>query len=180
MFKDISEILSKFTQSQRIIALLLLLFSITLISIGPKMVESLTSSSEELSLRVESQNTQIKELNTRVTELNTQIISNQKECTNAIVDREIEIMNQIADLEKKVKSEVKNGGRVLKMESLERVSQMEFPDGSDSTRPRLMRSPASVEVEIKTENPRTNVIMLEGLSKLKSNIKKDIDSKRGN
>lgn len=138
------------------------------------MVESLTLSSDELVLRVESQNTQIKELNTRVIELNTQIISNQRECTNAIVDREIEIMNQIADLENKVKTEVKKGSViVLRRESLERFSQMEFPD---SVHPRGAMSPAPIREEI--ENPQTNVIMLEGLSKLKSNIQKDIKSKK--
>jgi len=62
MFKYISEILSKFTQGQRIIALLLLLFSITLIAIGPKIVESFTHSTDELEIRVQSQNTQIIEL----------------------------------------------------------------------------------------------------------------------
>jgi len=175
MFKYISDILSKFTQGQRIIALLLLLFSIILISIGPKMVDSFTSSSDELVLRVKLQNTQIEELNTRVNELNTQIISNQRECTNAIVDREIEIMNQIVDLENKIKTEVKKGGvRVLKRESLERYSQMGF---TDSVRPRVDKTTKQILNEI--ENPQTNVIILEGLFKLKSNIQKDIKSKKG-
>lgn len=139
------------------------------------MVDSFTSSSDELVLRVKLQNTQIEELNTRVNELNTQIISNQRECTNAIVGREIEIMNQIVDLENKIKTEVKKGGvRVLKRESLEHFSQMEFPD---SVRPRVAMSPAPIREEI--ENPQTNVIMIEGLSKLKSNIQKDIKSKKG-
>ena len=88
MFKYISVILSKFTQGQRIVALSFLLLSIVIISIGPKIVESLTSNDVELKSRVESQTTQILELNSRVTELNTQIISNQRECTDAIVERE--------------------------------------------------------------------------------------------
>ncbi len=85
MFKYISEILSKFNQRQRIIALVTLLISIIIISIGPKITESLTYNDEELRLRIESQNNQIGELNKRIDELNLQVISNQRECTNEIV-----------------------------------------------------------------------------------------------
>ena len=82
MFKYISEILSKFTQRQRIFALLILLLSIIIISVGPKITESLTYNDEELKVRIESQNTQILQLTKRVDELTTQVITNQKECTN--------------------------------------------------------------------------------------------------
>lgn len=176
MFKYISEILSKFTQGQRIVALLLLLFTITLISIGPKIVESLTSSDEELKLRVESQNIQIQELNKRVTELNTQIISNQRECTDAIVEREVEIMNQIADLETRIKKEHSKYKNLEIHQSDPIVSRMEK---YDEQYPRVAMSPAPEPQQVKIEIPQTNQMMLEGLNKIKSNIKKDIKSKKG-
>jgi hypothetical protein len=175
MFKYISEILSKFTQSQRIIALLLLLFSITLISIGPRIVDSFTTNNEELSLRVESQKTQIIQLNERVNELNTQIIENQRQCTDAIVDREVEIMNQIADLEVRIKRENSKYRNLEVHETDPIVSRMEK---YDSEYPRVAMSvppPPPTKIEI----PQTNQMMLEGLSKIKSNIKKDIKSKKG-
>jgi len=175
MFKYISEILSKFTQGQRIMALLLLLFSITLISVGPKIVESFTSSSEELELRVQSQNTQIIQLNKRVNELTTQIIDNQRECTNSIVVREAEILMEIAELERRIKNEMKNQNTLVKEEEIF-VNRMEKYDGEF---PRVAMSPPP-PAPVKIETPQTNQMMLEGLSKIKSNIKKDIKSKSGN
>ena len=175
MFKYISEILSKFTQGQRIVALLLLLFSITLISVGPKIVESFTSSSEELELRVQSQNTQIIQLNKRVNELTTQIIDNQRECTNSIVVREAEILMEIAELERRIKNEMKNQNGLVKEEEIF-VNRMEKYDGEF---PRVAMSPPP-PAPVKIETPQTNQMMLEGLSKIKSNIKKDIKSKSGN
>jgi hypothetical protein len=175
MFKYISEILSKFTQGQRIMALLLLLFSITLISVGPKIVESFTSSSEELELRVQSQNTQIIQLNKRVNELTTQIIDNQRECTNSIVVREAEILMEIAELERRIKNEMKNQNGLVKEEEIF-VNRMEKYDGEY---PRVAMSPPP-PAPVKIETPQTNQMMLEGLSKIKSNIKKDIKSKSGN
>ena len=98
MFKYISEILSKFTQRQRIVALVILLISIIIISVGPKITESLTYDDKELKLRIESQNTHIIELNQRVNELNTQVINNQRECVNEIVRRETEILEIINEI----------------------------------------------------------------------------------
>lgn len=176
MFKYISEILSKFTQGQRIIALLLLLFSITLIAIGPKIVESFTYSTDELELRVQSQNTQIIELTKRVNELNTQIIENQRQCTDAIVEREVEIMNQIADLEVRIKKEHSKYKNLEIQQTDPIVSRMER---YDEQYPKVAMSPAPEPKQVKIEIPQTNQMMLEGLNKIKSNIKKDIKSKRG-
>jgi hypothetical protein len=176
MFKYISEILSKFTQGQRIIALLLLLLSITFISIGPKMVESLTYNDVELKSKVSSQTTQILELNARVTELNTQIIENQRECTNSIVTRESEIMMEIVELESRIKKEMRNQRNLVKDEEII-VNRMEK---YDDEYPIEVMSAAPEPKPIKIETPQTNQMMLEGLSKIKSNIKKDIKSKSGN
>jgi hypothetical protein len=176
MFKYISEILSKFTQGQRIVALLLLLLSITLISIGPKIVESFTYNDVELKSKLSSQTTQILELNARVTELNTQIIENQRECTNSIVIREAEILMEIAELERRIKSEMKNQNSLVREEEII-VNRMEK---YDSEYPRVAMSPSPEPKPIKIETPQTNRMMLEGLSKIKSNIRKDIKSKSGN
>jgi TolA-binding protein len=112
MFKYISEILSKFTQRQRIIALSILLFSIIIISVGPKITESLTYNDEELKLRIESQNNQIVQLNNRIDELNNQVIENQRECTNEMVKRENEILTMISDIENYT-NKMKNETRVV-------------------------------------------------------------------
>ena len=74
MFQYISDILGKFTPGQRILALLLLLFTITLISVGPNIVSSLTYDNDELMNKVKLQKTEISELSVRVTELNRQVL----------------------------------------------------------------------------------------------------------
>ena len=112
MFKYISEILSKFTQRQRIVALSILLFSIIIISVGPKITESLTYNDEELKIRIESQNSQIVQLNNRIDELNIQVIENQRECTNEMVKRENEILTMISDIENYT-NKMKNETRVV-------------------------------------------------------------------
>lgn len=129
MFKYISEILSKFTQKQRIVALSILLFSIIIISIGPKITESLTYNDEELKTRIQSQTNQILELNKRIDELNYQVINNQKECTNEIVRREAEILDMISEIENYTRK-IKNETRVVNSES-RRIYEMNSNDTSE-------------------------------------------------
>jgi hypothetical protein len=182
MFKYISEILSKFTQGQRIMALILLLFSVILISIGPKIAETLTSSDEELVSRVESQTIQILELNNRVTELNTQIISNQRQCTDAIVEREKEIMGEIIALEGRVKRQTNPLGE----------SDNGRGNGSGTPHQRMsMKTIDTVNMEmivlestppppIQKEKTQPTSLMLDGLSKIKKNLNNSINSKKKN
>ncbi len=103
MFKYISDILSKFTQTQRVIALIILLSSIIIISIGPKVIELITYNNEELEIKVESQRKLISELSQNVNDLNETVIKNQKECTNKILQRENEILLIINEIENYVK-----------------------------------------------------------------------------
>jgi hypothetical protein len=103
MFKYISDILSKFTQTQRVIALIILLSSIIIISIGPKVIELITYNNEELEIKVESQRKLISELSQNVNDLNETVIKNQKECTNKILQRENEILIIINEIENYVK-----------------------------------------------------------------------------
>lgn len=174
MFKYISEILSKFTQSQRIFALMLLLVSVIFISIGPKIVETLTYNDEDLKLRIESQTTQITELNSRLTELNGQIISNQRQCTDAIVEREKEIMNEIVNLESRIKK--------TSTISLKKVNAMrETSPNIYSDTVVLMMSAAPEYVEtIEKEKTQPNQMMLDGLNKIKRNLNNSINSKKEN
>lgn len=174
MFKYISEILSKFTQSQRIFALMLLLVSVIFISIGPKIVETLTYNDEDLKSRIESQTTQITELNSRLTELNGQIIFNQRQCTDAIVEREKEIMNEIVNLESRIKK--------TSTISLKKVNAMrETSPNIYSDTVVLMMSAAPEYVEtIEKEKTQPNQMMLDGLNKIKRNLNNSINSKKEN
>lgn len=99
MFKSISDILSKFTQRQRIIALLLLLFSITLISVGPQLIDSWRGGTpDEYRDVIQTQNEQIRDLQIELGELNTKLVSSFQECTDKVIQRERQIAKMIDDI----------------------------------------------------------------------------------
>jgi cell division septum initiation protein DivIVA len=100
MLKYVSDILSKFTSSQRILALLLLLFTIILVSIGPNIVSSLTYDNDELTNKVKLQKTEIQDLTVRVNELNKLVLNNQTECTNHLLAKEQEVIDILTQIEK--------------------------------------------------------------------------------
>ena len=98
MFKYISQILSSLTPGQRILGLVMILCSVTIITLGPSFINANTTNCEDLKIRVESQNTQIIELNKRVSDLNTSILQNQTECTNRLINKEKEIYDIIDEM----------------------------------------------------------------------------------
>jgi hypothetical protein len=99
MFKYISEILSHISIGQRLIALCVVLLSVIIISLGPSFISGMTQDNEELVNKVEVQRGEIELLTLRVNELNGIVIYNQRECTNRIVEREVEILEMIKKLE---------------------------------------------------------------------------------
>ena len=99
MFNSIADILGKFTPQQRIIALLLVLFTITIVSVGPQLVESLKPAiPEEYQELVEQQNQKIQTLSSEIVGLNNKIVEGNVDCTNRIINREKEIAIYIDDL----------------------------------------------------------------------------------
>ena len=99
MFNSIADILGKFTPQQRIIALLLVLFTITIVSVGPQLVESLKPEiPEEYQELVEEQNQKIQTLSSEIVGLNNKIVEGNRDCTNRIINREKEIAIYIDDL----------------------------------------------------------------------------------
>lgn len=99
MFKYISQILNSLTPAQRILGLVFILFTITIITLGPSIINANTTNCEDLNLRVSSQNKQIIELNNRITELNNTLLSSQTECTNRLVSKQKEILDIISQME---------------------------------------------------------------------------------
>jgi peptidoglycan hydrolase CwlO-like protein len=88
MFKYISKILEQFTISQKIVALFMLLLSITTIIIAPSLISSIILNRDELNSEIENQNIKIKELKSDIDSLEYKIRKNEKECTNQILLRE--------------------------------------------------------------------------------------------
>ena len=110
----ISDILSKFSKTQRITVLLILIVSLIILTLGPKTISTFSPDSKESQVILKQQDTQIKNLsgqidscNIKITQLNKQIIQNQQQCTDNIVKREQEIWKEIDLLETQMKTKSK-------------------------------------------------------------------------
>jgi TolA-binding protein len=157
MFNNISGIISKFTQPQRLIALLLVLLSIVVITLGPSLIDNNTKDCGDLEVIVNSQkeriiknNDEIGVLMGKVSDLQRQVINNQQECTDNIVNREKEIYNQIEQLKRQMRG-LKSNQIILDTVSIE-MSQPMIIDNVD--------------------------VMMDGLNKIQRGIQQDINNKR--
>jgi hypothetical protein len=158
MFKYIKEILSQISPAQRLFALIIILFSISLILVGPKIVESITHSDEELVAITNRQREQIIELNSELSKLNLEMIKNKTECTNLIIEREKEILKMIEDLQR---------GLMFTRRSM--VSEPTGGSGDDqdsSFRPKKIKQ---------IDDDRMPIIM-DGLDRIKTKLKKDLQT----
>ena len=98
MFKYISEILSQFTKTQRVMALLMVLTTITIITIGPSLIDSITTDKEELELKITKQTQRITSLENQVDTLDSKIRESQKSCTQEICARENEFIQMLDEI----------------------------------------------------------------------------------
>ena len=98
MFKYISEILSQFTKTQRVMALLMVLTTITIITIGPSLIDSITEDRTELELKITKQTERITLLENQVDTLDSKIRESQKSCTQEIYARENEFIQMLDEI----------------------------------------------------------------------------------
>ena len=98
MFKYISEILSQFSKTQRVMALLMVLTTITIISIGPSLIDSITTDRTELELKITKQTERITSLENHIDTLDWQIRESQKSCTQEIWARENEFIQMLDEI----------------------------------------------------------------------------------
>jgi len=113
-FKYIVEILKQFTHAQKIMALLMLLTSIIMITLGPKMIDSMTKDTTELSAHIVQQDNIIKLQNKRIRNLelttdslDTKIRNGERNCTNEITQREAEFIAMLDELRGDMKRQPK-------------------------------------------------------------------------
>ena len=130
MFKYISQILKSFTPGQRILALLILVVSIIMITLGPSFINSNTNTCDELTIRLKSQEQQIVELNQRVNELNTQLLTGQKECTDNLISKQKEIMDIVNGMIKD--AETANKQKIVKIDESRKMTMRRIDDGNGS------------------------------------------------
>jgi len=98
MFKYISEILSQFSKTQRVMALLMVLTTITIITIGPSLIDSITTDKEELELKITKQTQRITSLENHIDTLDFEIRESQKSCTQEIYARENEFIQMLDEI----------------------------------------------------------------------------------
>ncbi len=170
MFKYIAAILKTISPAQRLIALSIVLLSITLILTGPKIVNSMTQDTEELKIKVEIQRTEITNLTVRVNELNKQVIDNQRECTNEIISKERELLAALVEIEAEASKTIRPR-QIVRNESRMPGSGN---GGSGDDEFAMMRMPEPRVVEVQVANPK----MISLVKKLKKNIQQDLKDKQ--
>ena len=167
MFKYLAGVLRQFTQSQRILALILLLFAIVSVYIGPKIVEAVTFDGTELYGKIENQAVEINNLNKNVDALNVQLRQNQIDCTNQIIAREKEILKQISELEKTVRA----------VSEEQRISSIQMLPMRVDTSVDRKYNKVSDDIIVIKKDPTENEVMLKGLNKIKKDLEKSIGNK---
>jgi hypothetical protein len=99
MFKYIAEILAQFSTSQKIIALCLLLLSLTIITLVPILAKS----DKDLRNEIEIKNKKISDLEIELYEKHSKIREEQRKCTNEILEREKEFIDMLDRLRDRAK-----------------------------------------------------------------------------
>ena len=100
MFKYLSEILSKFTPQQRLLALVLLLFTAVLLGLGGKVIDSFNQSDEVLQRRVSQLQSSQRILSDANDSLAYIITKNQVQCVKDISDVRNKILEDLGILER--------------------------------------------------------------------------------
>jgi hypothetical protein len=112
-FKEIPQILSEFSKTQKLLALILLLCTIAIISVSPSLISAITLDRKDLEANIKNKEIQIDELKTSMVELDSLVRSNQRNCTNEILKREVEFLDMLRELKKDAKKIDKSQNLVL-------------------------------------------------------------------
>lgn len=166
MFKYIAEILAQFSRPQKILALLLVLFSVMTISIAPSLISALTVDCEELKIQVERQNKRIISLESLVDTLDFKIRTNQRECTNEITAREVEFLNMLEELKRDAKKSERTSNYTY--ESIRKVDVY-----TQDTIMVLGSMPEPAPIQVKPKKNPSMKGMVDKIEKMQSKIKND-------
>ena len=159
MFKYISEILSQFSKTQRVMALLMVLTTITIITIGPSLIDSVTTDRTELELKITKQTERITSLENHIDTLDWQIRESQKSCTQEIWARENEFIQMLDEIRLeafKYKVSTKTSDVVVNRKKStgddENVMMMEMPRQETKTEVKVDISPILSKIDKMKKN----------------------------
>jgi len=134
MFKYISEILKQFTRPQRILALLILVLTITIITLGTEYINVMTVDKQYY----------IEEID----QLNKTIVTNRKSCTDEMIAREMEIVKQIDILKGSLTRHIQNEKMIIRDSVLVETKVVQ---------PKIIQSDNS-EVKKGLDNIKSNIL----------------------
>jgi hypothetical protein len=142
MFKYLSEILKQFSPTQRILALLILVLTITILTLGNTYLNNVSVDTEYYKEQIKILNKKIVNNETRHSD---ELIESHRTCTQEMIQRELDIVDEI----ERLKIALSNGQR----------QQNRIIVSSDSILPSpIMIGPSNVE------------LILNGLDNLKGKI----------
>jgi len=158
MFKYISEILSHFTRTQRIMALIMILTTITIISLAPSLISSITIDRHELESKITKQTERISFLENLVDTLDQKVREGQRSCTQELFQRESEFIKMLDEIR----------AEAYKCKSVDKSPKMiVIDDGYDEELMKKMKS------ETKPETKTDISPILRKIDKMKREIKKN-------
>jgi hypothetical protein len=158
MFKYISEILSQFTRTQRIMALLMVLTTITIISLAPSLISSITMDRQELDNKITKQTERISLLENLIDTLDQKVRDGQRSCTQELFQRESEFIKMLDEIR----------AEAYKCKSVDKSPKMlVIDDGYDEE---LM---SRIKSETKPETKTDISPILRKIDKMKREIKKN-------
>ncbi len=164
MFKYISDILSQFTKAQRVMALLMVLTAITIITIGPKLIDSITTDRKELEEKISNQKDRIKSLEDLTDTLNFKVRKNQRLCTEELFTREAEFIQMLDD----IRAEAFKYKVSTKYTDNKLMSKSSDVDGNDENVMMMVKTEVIRKPEVKVDISR----ILNKIDNMKKNIKK--------
>lgn len=153
---DIPTILSKFTRTQRIVALVLLLGTTVVLTLGPSIIESFAPDNKSLHSTIKLQRKAIDSLNTdlfnqsqTILDLNRKIVSGQQECTNAMSQREAEIVDMIRGIKGSLNQVPERRLNAMQRDTGEKVMMMVLPDEPRPDNSKMLKALNELEYKVK-------------------------------
>jgi ribosome-associated translation inhibitor RaiA len=163
MFKYLSEILSKFTPQQRILALGLLLFTIVTLTLGNKVIDTLNQSDKVLQDKVRRLELSQSILISENDSLYNSLSSSQIQCSNDIMGVRRKILEDLGILETQMLSQQRRVSYKVQSQPTQYID-----NHNDTVEVLMMSSQQPIQIEDNSE------VMVTAIRNLKEKIKKDI------
>lgn len=163
MFKYLSEILSKFTPQQRIIALGLLLLTIIVLGLGNSIITTYSNSDKVLNDRISRLETSQRILLKENDSLYSSLSESQIQCSNDIMGVRRKILEDLGVLETQMVSQQRRVSYKVQSQPTQYIDNY-----GDTMVVSMMNTPQPIQIKDNSED------MIKAIRSLKEKIKKDI------